>query len=208
MGKNWQPSGKSGDRMYTGGRWVRCDRNIFWNTYSQECSFRDIYPPPPSYVQTTCVRLWEKYPDYEEAELFIRAQFAMSVVEMTYHTPGVVHQFSHLIRVEHDDTFVRYREERKGRALRVLESIRVEMQEGQEPLPLSLLTRFVIEGADSPLNDRMWVLVECLRWPELADILPLTPEMREQLQVFRTEIRRDEYSGKKWLRAGTWEHET
>ena len=205
MSDNQRPS----EKMRTGGQFIRCERNIFWNTYAQECSFRDVYPAPPPYVQTTCFKLWEKYPDYEEAERFIRAQFAIQVEELDYSIPKVVSHFSHLIRPEHDATFIRYRQQCESRIAQLLTNIRCELADRSlRPEQMSCMSRLIRDGVDSPLSVRMETLVECLHWPGLAEILPLTPEMKEILQAYRTEIRQDEYDGWRLLRQPSLELQT
>ena len=54
----------------------------------------------PPYVQTTCFKLWEKYPDYAEAEQFIRAQFALQVEELDYSIPKVVSHFTPILLLD------------------------------------------------------------------------------------------------------------
>ena len=55
------------------------ENGIFWNVYEQECRFRGAAKKPPRYVRTTCDKLAALYPDLDDAEMFMRAQFVMHI---------------------------------------------------------------------------------------------------------------------------------
>jgi len=60
------------------------ENGIFWNVYEQECRFRGASKKPPRYVRTTCDKLATLYPDLDDAEMFMRAQFVTHIEGLPY----------------------------------------------------------------------------------------------------------------------------
>lgn len=177
-------------------RLSQCEHNIFWNTYAQECTFRGESPGVPNYVQTTCDKLHEKYPNPDDAEMFIRSQFVMKVEDIDFTIPTVVMGFKDLINSRHDDAFDQYMLDDKERIAMLLRSVKRQLTPGYPgvgPLsPMSPLARFVRDGADCSTDVQDAVVIDCLHWPALAERLRLTEYMEDRIRFYKDEVRQSE----------------
>lgn len=172
-------------------RLSQCEHNIFWNTYAQECAFLGMSPNVPKYVQATCGHLAAKYPDQEDAEMFIRSQFVMKVESMDYTIPTVALNFKDLVNPRHDDAFRQYQRDGKERVAMMFESA---LRELRKMYTLSFeamtpLAQFVRGGADCCKQIQDVVVIHCLHWPALAQKLQLTEYIEDRIRFFKEEIR-------------------
>lgn len=172
----------------------RCKHNIFWNTFSQELAFRGLPSNVPKYAQKTCSKLAKEYPDHEEAEMFIRAQFVMNVEDMDYTLSGVVMGFKDLVNPRHAAAFKQYHQDCKERIAMLLRSVQRELQEiyTLSVETMSPLAQFVRNGGDCSELVQNAVAIECLHWPALPEVLskvrPLTKYMKDRIRFFKDQV--------------------
>jgi hypothetical protein len=86
------------------------DNGIFWNVYEQECRFRGASKKPPGYVRTTCDKLAALYPDLDDAEMFMRAQFVTHIEDLPYHLKDLVFGFKDFIMDRHHQAYRDYKD--------------------------------------------------------------------------------------------------
>jgi hypothetical protein len=86
------------------------ENGIFWNVYEQECRFRGAAKKPPGYVRTTCDKLAALYPDLDDAEMFMRAQFVMHIEDLPYALKDLVFGFKDFIMDRHHQAYRDYKD--------------------------------------------------------------------------------------------------
>jgi len=84
------------------------ENGIFWNVYEQECRFKGIIKKPPRFVRTTCDKLAALYPDLDDAEMFMRAQFTTVIEDLDYSFDDVVFAFKDFIMDRHRRAYSEY----------------------------------------------------------------------------------------------------
>jgi len=77
------------------------ENGIFWNVYEQECRFRGVAKKPPGYVRKTCDKLAALYPDLDDAEMFMRAQFVTHIEGLHIVSKDLVWGFKDFIMDRH-----------------------------------------------------------------------------------------------------------
>lgn len=63
---------------------------------------------PPHFVRTTCDKLAALYPNLDDAEMFMRAQFVMKCEDIRYYLPEIVFSFKDFIKERHHQAYREY----------------------------------------------------------------------------------------------------
>lgn len=153
------------------------ENGIFWNVYEQECRFRGIVKRPPRFVRTTCDKLAALYPDLNEAEMFMRAQFVTGCTDIRYYLPEIVFSFKDFIMERHHQMFEEYKRWYIDSVLNMLEQASRELAK-MDPKSLENTLRFLLEEANVPFDDfqsRGMAALEHLPEELLYDIYPYLP---------------------------------
>jgi len=150
------------------------DNGIFWNVYEQECRFRGATKKPPRYVRTTCDKLAALYPDLDDAEMFMRAQFVMHIEELPYTLKDLVFGFKDFIMDRHHQAYRDYKDNQLAHVKDMLASAsrRVEDIEQQNNVLDKLLKEASMTLSDLQL--RGWEVLEHLPEELKWDICSLT----------------------------------
>ena len=98
------------------------ENGIFWNVYEQECRFRGASKKPPRYVRTTCDKLATLYPDLDDAEMFMRAQFVTHIEGLPYILKELVFGFKDFIMDRHHQAYRDYKSNQLARVKEMLAS--------------------------------------------------------------------------------------
>ena len=170
--------------------------NIFWNTYVQECAFRDEKPFQPRNTQVTCRNLGKRYRDPKDMEMFIRSQFLMKV-DGDYSLNRVVFTFVNLNSDRHFKVYEEYLKEHDGIVCNMLDrayEIRKSYLRGayypwqKGIMPLGIYVAKL--GAADPVIQKK-VAVECLHWPGLMRKIPLTDFVKGQIQRYKAQLTKE-----------------
>jgi hypothetical protein len=169
---------------------------IFVRAFSQECDFvRAKSPISPKHYKTTCAKLWEIYPDLDEAEMFIRAQFVLRN-QTDVCLGSMVHNFSHLVADKYHEAYQEYKRIEPEQACRLVdmayESKMTHSAGGHYPWQsgVSPLGRYWIAGDKARWGLQEVVAIECLHFPSLVGKLPLTAHTRARIQFHKDELRK------------------
>ena len=149
------------------------ENGIFWNVYEQECRFRGASKKPPRYVRTTCDKLAILYPDLDDAEMFMRAQFVVHIEGLPYILKELVFGFKDFIMDRHHQAYRDYKSNQLARVKEMLASAyrRVEDIEQRNKMFAQLL-----QAAKVSLNDLQ------SRGMEALDHLP--EELKSDIYLF------------------------
>ena len=170
------------------------ENGIFWNTYEQECRFKGEIMQPPSSVRTTCNKLAAFYPDLDDAEMFMRAQFLLGTPSSGVCLSTIVLHFKDFIRDEHHQNYADYKEiaeeeacQRLDRAYDIrrsyLDSRCYPWQSNIDPLGI-----YLARMEDSPQSIQDRVVIECLHWSLLVGKLPLTDYVKRKIRYYKNEV--------------------
>jgi hypothetical protein len=76
---------------------------------------------------------------------------------------------------------------------------------------MSPLAQFLLSGGGCPADVQTKVVIECLHWPKLREVMekirPFTEHMKIRFRDFKREIRQPEYRGHRWIRHQTYKEE-
>ena len=126
------------------------ENGIFWNVYEQECRFRGASKKPPRYVRTTCDKLATLYPDLDDAEMFMRAQFVTHIEDLPYILKDLVFGFKDFIMDRHHQAYEDYKSHQLARVKEMLVSAsrRIEDIEQQNKMRDQLLQEANVSLSD------------------------------------------------------------
>lgn len=176
------------------------ENGLFWNVYEQECRFKGVEVKPPRHVRATCDKLATFYPDWDEAEMFMRAQFTTSTAEIGYYLPELVLSFKDFVMARHHRA---YRERLRWASDNVAWKIRSALEEIDKmkkaqrrfdeydhPLLASLLEQANVSLSDVKERDMealahlpddlRWDIFECLPVPVTPSTTPLVRYLMEK----------------------------
>lgn len=128
------------------------ENGIFWNVYEQECRFQGVRKTPPRFVRTTCDKLAALYPDLDDAEMFMRAQFTVGNNDIGYHLRGIVFSFKDFIMDSHHRVYDEYKRRHIDIVIKMLERAAHEIEDINSTSRAETLN-ILLKEAKVPLSD-------------------------------------------------------